>query len=220
MTDNLARVTRPSWQPQSVTPMIVDGATARKPRPVEPVIEGTAPERRHIEIVTSRSQRRARPRIVYALSSLGALGTIIVAQLLLSVSISQGAYEVSNLQDRQVELGRAAESVSEDLVRIASPQSLATNAESLGMVTNSNPVYLRLSDGAVLGAPASATAAGGNTSLVPNSLLVGAPLLGTAAAGAPETGVAAPEATAAQVPSGVTPPQAAVTNGLPAPTTR
>lgn len=221
MTDNLARVTRPNWQPQSATPMIVDGATARKPRPVAPVIEGTAPERRHIEIVTSRSQRRARPRIVYALSALGALGTIIVAQLLLSVSISQGAYEVASLQDRQVELGRAAESVSEDLVRVASPQSLAINAESLGMVTNSNPVYLRLSDGAVLGAPASATAAGGNTNLVPNSLLAGAPLLGTApAAGALETGVAAPEAPGAPVPSGVTPPQTAVTNGLPAPTTR
>ena len=33
-----------------------------------------------------------------------------------------------------------------------SPQNLAANAEGLGMVSNGNPVFLRLSDGAVLGA--------------------------------------------------------------------
>ena len=37
-----------------------------------------------------------------------------------------------------------------------SPQYLAANAEALGMVPNANPVYLRLSDGAVLGQPTAA----------------------------------------------------------------
>ena len=116
-----------------------------------------APVRRGFRLVSAAPNRRARPRIFYALTAVAGMAAIIVAQLLLSVGISQGAYEISSLQSSRSELGRTAASVSEDLVRVSSPQSLAANAEGLGMVSNSNPVYLRLSDGAVLGAPASAS---------------------------------------------------------------
>ena len=137
-----------------------------------------SPERRPFRIVSSNPRRRARPRIFYALTAVAGMAAIIVAQLLLSVGISQGAYEISSLQSSQSELGRTAAGVSEDLVRVSSPQSLAANAEGLGMVTNSNPVYLRLSDGAVLGAPASASGSqAGAASLVPNALLTGSTLL-------------------------------------------
>ncbi|MBG6058355.1 hypothetical protein RCH16_002785 [Cryobacterium sp. MP_M5] len=200
MSDNLARVLRPNWD--------------NTPDPVQ------APDTRHIEIVSTRSQRRARPRIVYALSAVAGMATIVIVQLLLSVGISQGAYEVSRLQASQVELGRTAESVTEDLVRISSPQSLAANAEALGMVSNSNPVYLRLSDGAVLGAPASATGSqGGSASLVPNALLAGVPLVtqlpqGTGQGAGVGGAAAEPAAKVADVA-----PKAA-THGIPTPATR
>lgn len=199
MSDNLARVLRPNW----------DNA----PDQVQ------APDTRHIEIVSTRSQRRARPRIVYALSAVAGMATIVIVQLLLSVGISQGAYEVSRLQASQVELGRTAESVTEDLVRISSPQSLAANAEALGMVSNSNPVYLRLSDGAVLGAPASATGSqGGSASLVPNALLAGVPLVTQLPQGAGQGASVggSPAVTAAK--AAVTPKTAP--NGIPTPATR
>jgi hypothetical protein len=200
MSDNLARVLRPNWESAP------DTASVTEPR--------------HIEIVSARSQRHARPKIVYALSAVTGVAAIVLAQLLLSVGISQSAYEVSRLQASQVELGRTAESVTEDLVRVSSPQSLAANAEALGMVSNSNPVYLRLSDGAVLGAPASASGSqAGAASLVPNSLLAGVPLVtelpqntsqGASRGGSPS------ELPAAVAP--VTP--AAESNALPTPTTR
>lgn len=187
----------------------------------------TAPEadRRHFEIVSSRIQRRARPRIVYALTAVAGMAAIVVAQLLLSVGISQGAYEISTLQASQVELGRTAAGVNEDLVRVSSPQSLAANAEALGMVSNANPVYLRLSDGAVLGAPSTAQAAAGPAGaagLVPNALLVGLPLVtqlppegaqGTGVAGSP----AAIDPAAAPAPA---PAPAAPQDALASPTTR
>ncbi len=200
MSDNLARVLRPNW----------DSTPDTSP----------AQDTRHIEIVSTRSQRRARPRIVYALSAVAGMTTIVIVQLLLSVGISQGAYEVSRLQASQVELGRTAESVTEDLVRISSPQSLAANAEALGMVSTSNPVYLRLSDGAVLGAPASATGSqGGSASLVPNALLAGVPLVTQlpqgAGQGASVGGAAA--GSAAKV-ADVAPK--ALPNGIPTPATR
>lgn len=204
MTDNLARVLRPGL-----------------PAVVQP------DDRPRIEIVSTRSQRQKRPRIVYALSATAGVSVVVVAQLLLSVAISQGAYELSALRVNKVELGRTSDSVREDLVRVSSPQSLAANAEALGMVSNSNPAYLRLSDSAVLGAPSSATGtpdASGN--LVPNALLTGVPLVtqteqaavwGAGVAGAAPEAVAAAVAAEAVVsePLVAVPPQ-----GLPTPATR
>lgn len=204
MSDNLARMLRPNGQ----------GLPAMA-RP---------DERRHFEIVSSRSQRRARPRIVYALTASAGMAVVVVAQLLLSVGISQGAYEISTLQASQVELGRTAEGVSEDLVRVSSPQNLAANAEALGMVSNSNPVYLRLSDGAVLGAPSSASGSqGGAAGLVPNALLAGVPLVTQLPpAGAQGTDIAGKRAAGRSASSPVTPAPAAAPqpNVLPSPSTR
>jgi hypothetical protein len=190
------------------------------------VAERTGAER-HIQIVAP--SKHARPRVIYALSAVTCVGAIIVAQLLLSVGISQGAYEISALRASQVELGRTADSVGEDLIRVSSPQSLAANAEALGMVSNSTPAYLRLSDGAVLGAPTSA--AGGQpgaASLVPNSLLADVPLVTQQAAGGTGASVVAaapaPVAPVAAAATGATtagtPAAIAVTDGLPSPTTR
>jgi hypothetical protein len=200
MSDNLARVLRPNWEK---TPATVP-----------------AHDTRHIEIVATRDQRQARPRIVYALSAVAGVATIVVIQLLLSVGISQGAYQVSSLEASQVELGRTAESVTEDLVRISSPQSLAANAEALGMVSNSNPVYLRLSDGAVLGAPASASGSqGGAASLVPNALLAGVPLVTQLPQGSGQgASVGGATADRSVKDAAIAPPS--TPNGIPTPATR
>jgi hypothetical protein len=69
--------------------------------------------------------------------------------------------------------------LSEELQVLESPQHLAANAEALGMVTNSGTAYLRLADGAVLGAPVAATASNGirfgpdGAPLIANQLLDG-----------------------------------------------
>ncbi|GAB3130141.1 hypothetical protein [Glaciibacter psychrotolerans] len=204
MSDNLARVMRPAALPEHT----IDHG----------------PAQRQLHIVTTRSQRKARPRIIYAFTAITGIVVIICVQLLVSVGVSQGAYQISSLQNAQVELSRTAESVRENLVRVSSPQALSANAEALGMVSNSNPVYLRLSDGAVLGAPSAATASGVKAAaLVPNSLLVGMPLVTQI----PQTDV--PVAGPAPSPAGATAPAPAPApvapapptgGGLPTPTTR
>jgi hypothetical protein len=161
------------------------GAALAAPAPLEEPHELREPRedrRSHLEVVPSRSQRRARPRALYASIAVGSLLAIVVAQLLLSIGISQGAYQLNSLQAKQTQLQRSYQAVSEDLGRVSSPQNLAANANALGMVSNSNPAYLRLSDGAVLGAPlpasgAAGTVTGGQGNLVPNSLLAGVPLV-------------------------------------------
>lgn len=118
---------------------------------------GASPGRpRKLDIVQTRSQKRARPKSFYALVTVGGLFAILVAQLLLSIVVSDGAYQISALQQQQKELARDQQSLTEELHVLESPQHLAANAEQLGMVTNSNMAYLRLSDGAVLGNPAAA----------------------------------------------------------------
>jgi hypothetical protein len=165
---------------------------ARSPRlPLE------APEQtRHIEIVSTRRQRRARPRAVYALVTVAGLFVILMAQLLLSIWLSDGAYRIAALQTTQVELTRDQQTLSEQLNVLRSPQSLSARAAALGMVMSNAPaVYLRLSDGAIIGQPtqtsaANASSVSAGTALVPNSLIPADPKLPTAGAAA-DAGVAA-----------------------------
>ncbi|MFB9748363.1 hypothetical protein [Leifsonia shinshuensis] len=177
----------------AATAPVLDAPAPPLDRPERPARE----RRAHLEVVPTRSQRRARPRTLYAVTAVSALLVIVVAQLLLSIGVSQGAYQLSSLQAQQTQLQRSYQAASEDLNRLTSPQNLAANANALGMVSNSNPAYLRLSDGAVLGAPIAATPAagtvtGGQGNLVPNAQLNGVPLVAGPAAGA-----AAPAAGAA-----------------------
>ncbi|HEV7183643.1 MAG: hypothetical protein ACHP7F_10305 [Actinomycetales bacterium] len=165
----------------------------------------------HLEVVSTRSQRRARPRVVYAILAIGMLLGIVVAQLMLSIAVSQGAFQLNTLQSKQTQLQRSYQAASEDLNRLTSPQNLAANANALGMVSNSNPAYLRLSDGAILGAAlpangAAGTVTGGQGNLVPNSLLDGVPL------------VTAPKAKTAATQAGSSASPGAAVKATPSPT--
>jgi len=191
------------------------------PAPVE------EPRRTHLEVVPTRSQRRARPRALYAGIAVATLLGVVVAQLLLSIGISQGAYQLQTLQSKQTELQRSYQAVSEDLNRVASPQNLAANANALGMVSNSSPAYLRLSDGAVLGAPlpasgAAGTVTGAQGNLVPNALLAGVSLVTQqqkTANPSPTTGQAGNSTTSGGATAPATPPTVPLQGALPTPVT-
>jgi hypothetical protein len=141
---------------------------------------------RPVEIVSSRAQRKARPKVFYALVTVAGLFALFMAQLLLSIVVSDGAYRIAGLQTEQRDLGRQEKSLSEQLDLLASPQNLATQAESLGMVlSNTAPVFLRLSDGAIVGAESAAgegnSVIGSYGDYVPNELLGDIPLVTPAA---------------------------------------
>jgi hypothetical protein len=170
------------------------------PGTVRPVAPATAP---HIEIAPVREQRRARPRAVYAGVVVGGLGALMLGQLMLSIALSDGAYTIDSLQATQKEQARQVQQLTEDLGRLSSPQNLAENAEALGMVQNANPVWLRMSDGAVIGTPAPAQGTGvlgGAGSQVANRLLTGLPLVTQIPAQSATPGQPAATAGAAQLP--------------------
>lgn len=159
---------------------------------------------RHLEIASTRVQRRSRPKSFYALVAVGCLFSIVIVQLLISIMVSNGAYQISALQFQLKELTRDQQSLTDQLRVLTSPQNLSDTAETLGMVPNSSTAYLRLSDGVVLGTPHAAAAgktllhAQDGGPLIPNQLLNGLNLTpvsvvspSTATTGAPESGVSA-----------------------------
>lgn len=158
---------------------------------------------RHIEIISTRSQRKARPRTVYALVTVAGLFVILMAQLLLSILLSNGAYQITALQTKQTELSRDAQTYTEQLAVLKSPQNLSARAEALGMVMSTAPaVYLRLSDGAVIGTPTAmkasqAAVVGADGALIANSLLTGLPPMDASTVGADTGSTATPGAPAA-----------------------
>jgi len=86
-----------------------------------------------------------------ALVTIGGIGVILLAQLLLSIVIADGAYQVSGLQSAKHDAVLQQHALSEQLDLLASPQHLAANAEALGMVASGNAVYLDAKTGAVTG---------------------------------------------------------------------
>ncbi|MGD8195996.1 hypothetical protein ACEXQB_016015 [Herbiconiux sp. P18] len=177
-----------------------------------------------IEIVPSRTQRRARPKIAYAAVVVTGVLAIVVTQLLLSIGLSDGAYEISSLQQSQKELDRTNQVLSEQYDSLSSPQHLAASAEALGMVANSTPVYLRLSDGAVLGSPAPASASNptvsGGQLLIPNSLLAAPAAAAPQSPAAEAPAAAATGDTAGAAPVTDAPADVPWSGALPSPTTR
>lgn len=155
-------------------------------------LEQPAPLRApHVEIVPTRQQRRARPRVVYALVTVTGIFAILLTQLLMSIAVADGAYQISALQVEQRDLAREEQAMQERLNTLSSTQNLAANAEALGMVSNTAVAYLSLADGTVIGSPAPASAAqgtltGATGNLIPNALLADVPLV-TAHAGTATT---------------------------------
>jgi hypothetical protein len=136
----------------SAVPIAAPASPRRSPQP-------DATPRRHLEVAPTRAQRRARPRLLPAVITIGGIGVILLAQLLLSIVLADGAYQISSLQTQKHNAVLQRHALSETLDLYNSPQHLAANAEALGMVASGNAVYLDASTGAVTG---TGTAAGGS----------------------------------------------------------
>ncbi|QTX04912.1 hypothetical protein [Agromyces archimandritae] len=185
-----------------------------------------------------RPHDRTKPSLGYAVIAVVVFLGIIAAQLVLSIGLAQGAYELDALRAEHADLDRQSQSLQEDLERVQSPQYLAANAEALGMVPNTNPVYLRLSDGAVLGEPTPAGPAAATGADVSNALIAGVPLVtaegakgdaarqpivppagGGDAAGGSETGEGGAGGAGDPASTGARPEAPAAPDGLPTPAT-
>lgn len=96
----------------------------------------------------------ARPaRAPFVLLVLGLLAGGLVSLLLLNTALAQDAFTVHDLTTRLASLSDRAQTLEQQLAVEEAPDRLAQRARALGMVPNPDPVFLRPSDGAVLGVP-------------------------------------------------------------------
>ena len=82
---------------------------------------------------------------------LAGIFAILGGQLLLSIAVSGGAYEIASLKSDVRGSEQQLQIVGEEISALVAPDTLATLAGSMGMVPDNNPAYLRVSDGAVVG---------------------------------------------------------------------
>jgi hypothetical protein len=96
------------------------------------------------------------PRTRIGLTVVVGLVFIVLTQLVLSILTDQGAYEMANLKAQRHELTTSSDILSAEVDSLSSNQNLANSAQTLGMIPNSSPVFLRLSDQTLIGKPKAA----------------------------------------------------------------
>ena len=124
-------------------------AAALRPEPA-PKAPETRPGRRLAPV--SAPARRRRPKLAYAIVALAGAAVIGIAQIGLSLAITNDSFVLADLTAQQNELDLQTQALQDDLAGSSSPQLLATKAAELGMVVAGSASYLLLSDGAVTGA--------------------------------------------------------------------
>jgi hypothetical protein len=122
----------------------------------DPNVRPSGPGERHLTVVPPRPWRA--PRAPFVLLLLTLLIGGLVTLLLLNTALAQGAFVVHDLESRSAQLADREQALQQEVAIEASPARLAKRARQLGMVPNENPVFLRTSDGRVIGVPQAATA--------------------------------------------------------------
>ena len=109
------------------------------------------------------------PRMPFVIFVVSLLAAGLVGLLLLNTELQRGTFEVTNLSNQADQLRDQQEGLEKQVRTLESPQNLADRALRMGMVPNPNPVFLRLSDGRVLGVPAEGKAGTGTAMFGPGT---------------------------------------------------
>ena len=120
-----------------------------------PRIAEAAVERARLTVVPRRRVRAARVPFV-TLVSLVLLGGVI-GLLLFNTSMQQASFATTSLEDQASTLSAREQTLRMELDDLRNPQRVATQAQAMGMVIPSNPVFLDLATGKTTGVRTPAT---------------------------------------------------------------
>ena len=138
-----------------ITPL-KDGVRTRVPRFAEAAVE-----RARLTVVPPRRSlgRTQAARTPFAVLVITMLAAGVVGLLMFNTNMQQASFKATALQDRVNVLTAREQSLALELDELRDPQRLAVAAKGLGMVAPSQPAFVRLSDGRVMGRPTPATPA-------------------------------------------------------------
>jgi hypothetical protein len=158
------------------------------------------------------------PRMPFVIFVVSLLAAGLVGLLLLNTELQRGAFQVTALNQQADQLRDQQEQLERQVRTLESPQNLADRSLRMGMVPNPNPVFLRLSDGQVLGVPAEGKAGTGAAMFGPGTTKPSTPAVTPKP---PAVAVKPPAATTTKPPVGtqVKPPATGATKPTTKPTT-
>jgi hypothetical protein len=132
------------------------GVRTRVPRFAEAAVE-----RARLTVVQPQRSlgRTQAARTPFAVLVLTMLAGGVVGLLMFNTNMQQASFKATALQDQVNVLTANEQSLDMELDQLRDPQHLAASAKRLGMVAPSQPAFLLLSTGAVLGTPTPATPA-------------------------------------------------------------
>jgi len=111
--------------------------------------------------VIGRAKSRARsPRMPFILLLVGLLGGALVCLLVISTTLAQGAFRITNLQEQNANLARQEQTLTNEIAQAGNPAVIAAEAKQLGMRPNPYLGFIDLKTGKIVtGKPSSAEAA-------------------------------------------------------------
>ncbi len=89
-----------------------------------------------------RQTRRRAPRTPFVLLLVGLLGGAMISLLVISTTLAQGSFQVTNLQQQDATLARQEQALSQQVAEAQSPALIAAEATQLGMRPNPELTFI------------------------------------------------------------------------------
>ena len=147
----------PPQRPRLPVPRTRPVAAPRHTRPVAGPVKGTVIG----PVIGGATRPRVRsPRMPFILLLVGLLGGALVCLLVISTTLAQGAFRITNLQEQNATLARQEQILTNEVAQAGNPAVIAAEAKQLGMRPNPYLGFIDLKTGKVVtGKPSSAEAA-------------------------------------------------------------
>jgi hypothetical protein len=133
---------------------LINQARTRVPRLAEAAVD-----RARLTVVPRRAPRA--PRMPFVTLVCLVLLSGVAGLLLFNTSMQQASFTATALETRANLLAAKEQSLQMELENLRDPQRVGVEAREMGMVPPSNPAFISLEDGAVLGEPTAATSLDG-----------------------------------------------------------
>jgi hypothetical protein len=138
--------TRPFSAPRHTRPLTGPGTRPVAEPTVRPARPTTAPAAR-----PALGRRRPRhPRAPFILLLVGLLGGALVCLLVISTTLAEGSYRITNLQQQNANLAKQEQLLTQQVAQASSPKQIAQEAEQLGMRPNPQLQFINLKTGKVV----------------------------------------------------------------------
>ncbi|MGO1225418.1 hypothetical protein ACT3SQ_12875 [Brachybacterium sp. AOP42-C2-15] len=140
-------------------------------RPVRGAKPASAPRPRLTVVATPKAAGSSMP---FTMLCTLIVAATLAALLYLNIQMSDASYEINRLQGQSQRLNEESQALAETNERLGTPQELERQAREIGMVPVSDPAYIDLDTGQIIGetSPTAQTEANPELAAVPAEVAV------------------------------------------------